>query len=84
MSGKQQRSTTSIEQSLIDSEERSTYFQNVTQTREIMRNVSQRLREDLDPSIPFPLVDTHCHFDLIFERYWSMQANLMLIVKDLF
>jgi hypothetical protein len=30
-----------------------------------MINVSQRLTQDHDS---IPIVDTHCHFDLIFDR----------------
>lgn len=47
---------------------RSIYFRNVEKIRELMLQASKRLTEDLIPTTSLPIVDTHCHFDLIFDR----------------
>ena len=55
-------------QGSTESEARSNYFRNVKQIREVMINVSKRLITESDILPGLPLVDTHCHFDLIFDR----------------
>ena len=60
--------STTIENTLSETEARANYFRNVEKTREIMLQVSKRLTQDLISSSTLPIVDTHCHFDLIFDR----------------
>jgi hypothetical protein len=67
-SHRQSTTTTTMENNLNESENRSNYFREVKTIREIMLNVSKRLTQDLDSSTSLPIVDTHCHFDLIFDR----------------
>ena len=62
------QSTTTIENSLNESEARSNYFRSVATIREIMVNASNRLTKDIGSMSTLPIVDTHCHFDLIFDR----------------
>jgi hypothetical protein len=62
------RQATSIEKGLNESETRSNYFRDTSKIREIMINVSKRLTSENDSIPGLPLVDTHCHFDLIFDR----------------
>jgi len=47
-----------------------------------MQKVVQRFRENLDASICFPLVDTHCHFDLIFERMHTKHNDITRYFQD--
>ncbi len=63
-----QRQLTTIENNFNASEVRSNYFRDVSKIREIMMNASKRLTQDLDSTSTLPIVDTHCHFDLIFDR----------------
>lgn len=65
----QHQELTTTEKNLVESEARSNYFRQVETTRDVMMNVAQRLTRGLPPSMIIPIVDTHCHFDLIFERY---------------
>jgi hypothetical protein len=58
----------STENNINESENRSNYFRDVKKVRDIMLNVSKRLTQDLDSLTSLPIVDTHCHFDLIFDR----------------
>ncbi len=60
--------TTTMENNLNESENRSNHFREVKNIREIMLKASKRLTQDLDSSTSLPIVDTHCHFDLIFDR----------------
>lgn len=62
------RQSTTIENTFTENEARANYFRNVEKTREIMLQASKRLTKDLLPSSSLPMVDTHCHFDLIFDR----------------
>ena len=64
----QHQTLTTIETNLNESETRSNYFRDVAKIREIMIRASKRLRKENDPISKLPLVDTHCHFDLIFDR----------------
>lgn len=57
-----------MENNYNESEARSNYFRDVSKIRQIMMNVSKRLTQDIDPMTRLPIVDTHCHFDLIFDR----------------
>ena len=63
-----QRQTTSIEKGLNEFESRSNYFRDTSKIRDIMINASKRLTAENDSIPGLPLVDTHCHFDLIFDR----------------
>ena len=47
---------------------RSSNFYDGAKVREIMINASKRLTNDLDSLTSLPIVDTHCHFDIIFDR----------------
>lgn len=55
---------------------RSSNFYDGAKVREIMLQASQRLTKDLDSLTPLPIVDTHCHFDLIFDRLRIKHNNL--------
>jgi hypothetical protein len=57
-----------MESNFNESEARSNYFRQVAKIREIMINVSKRLIQENDSISSIPIVDTHCHFDLIFDR----------------
>lgn len=63
-----QQQTTTIERDLSECEARANYFRDVARLREIMMNVSKRLIKENDAKLELPIVDTHCHFDLIFDR----------------
>ena len=58
------RSTPNMENNLNDSN----HYHEAKNIREIMVKASKRLTKDLDSSTSLPIVDTHCHFDLIFDR----------------
>ncbi|CAF3653405.1 unnamed protein product [Rotaria socialis] len=74
--------STSIETSLNESEARSNYFRNVANIREIMINASNRLTKDIGSISTLPIVDTHCHFDLIFDRLRIKHNDLKQYFKD--
>ncbi|CAF1016011.1 unnamed protein product [Rotaria sordida] len=77
-----QRQTTTIETSLNESEARLNYFRDVEKIREIMINVSKRLIQENDSITKIPIVDTHCHFDLIFDRLRIKHNNLKKYFND--
>ncbi|CAF4225344.1 unnamed protein product, partial [Rotaria sp. Silwood2] len=77
-----QRQTTTIETGLNESEARSNYFRDVAKIREIMTNVSKRLTKENDSTTKLPIVDTHCHFDLIFDRLHIKHNNLKKYFTD--
>ncbi|CAF3418912.1 unnamed protein product [Rotaria sp. Silwood1] len=81
-SHRQTIATTTIETSLNESEARSNYFRDVAKIREIMIDVSKRLTKDNDSLTKLPIVDTHCHFDLIFDRLRIKHNNLKKYFTD--
>ncbi|CAF0849742.1 unnamed protein product [Adineta steineri] len=74
------RYSTTTENQLNESEMRSNYFRDVTKIRDIMLNASKRLTNEND--LPIPIVDTHCHFDLIFDRLRIKHNNLNQYFND--
>ncbi|CAF1453084.1 unnamed protein product [Adineta ricciae] len=77
-----QRHLTTIETTLLESEARSNYFRDVKNIREIMLDASKRLTTDNNLMLPLSIVDTHCHFDLIFDRLHIRHNNLTKYFKD--
>ena len=47
-----------------------------------MINASKRLTQDQNCLIDLPIVDTHCHFDLIFDRLRIKHNNITKYFND--
>lgn len=63
-----QQELTTIEANLNESDARASYLRDNVKIREIMLDASKRLTSDNALVSNIPVVDTHCHFDLIFDR----------------
>ncbi|UJR26729.1 hypothetical protein I4U23_008044 [Adineta vaga] len=77
-----QRNSTTMEWKINESEARANYFRDVAKIREIMLNVSKRLTTDNNLMSPLRIVDTHCHFDLIFDRLHIKHHDLKKYFED--
>ena len=66
--GYYQRQLTTTENNLNQSDARANHSRDVKKVRDIMANVSNRFVRDHGVRSALSIVDTHCHFDLIFDR----------------
>jgi hypothetical protein len=66
--GQHRTFTKSTDMKNDESNSLSVQLQHTDKIREFMQHVCQRLTKNLDMSTFIPIVDTHCHLDLIFDR----------------
>ena len=57
-----------MENNLTQLDARTNRFLDVKKVRDVMANVSERFIREHGVRSALSIVDTHCHFDLIFDR----------------